>query len=85
MFHDKNFDIKKADALAQMGSDVVAYMRQMTAEEIISAFPNTTNLEAGQSYWALFGANGAPLMLASERADIAITAIQNNLKPVLPN
>lgn len=85
MFHDKNFDSTKADALAQMGSDVVAYMREMTAEEIISAFPDTQNLEAGQSYWALFGANGTALMLASDRADIAVTAVENNLKPVLPN
>ena len=85
MFHDTELNNHSVEALAKMGADAVAYMREMTAEEIQSAFPDTPELEVNQTYWALFGADGAPLMLASERVDIASSAFYNNLKPVLPN
>jgi len=85
MFHDTDLNNHSVESLAKMGSDAVAYMREMTVEEIISAFPESPELEENQTYWALFGADGAPLMLASERVDIASSAFYNNLKPVLPN
>ncbi len=88
MYHDvelNNLTAENTEKLAQMGSDVIAYMREMTVEEIKASFPETPDLEQGQTYWALFGADGAPLMLASERVDIASSAFYNNLKPVLPN
>ncbi len=85
MFHDHKSENYSVEELARLGSNVVAYMREMTTDEIIKAFPDTTNLEENRSYWALFGADGAPLMLASERADIAFSAFHNDLKAVLPN
>ncbi len=85
MFHDQKLENQTKLALAKMGNDAIAYMRQMTFEEIINAFPQTPDIEQGETYWALFGADGAPLMLASERVDIASSAFYNNLKPVLPN
>lgn len=85
MFHDHTSQNNSLEELAALGSNVVAYMREMTAEEIIKAFPDTTNLEENQTYWALFGADGAPLMLASERADIAFSAFHNDLQAVLTN
>ncbi len=85
MFHDHKSDIYNVEDLAQMGSDVIAYMREMTSEEISEAFPKTPELEENQTYWALFSADGAPLMLATERADITSSAFHNNLKTVLLN
>lgn len=85
MFHDVELNNQDAINLAQMGSDAIAYMREMTTAEIKSAFPDTPELEENQTYWALFGANGEPLMLASERVDIASSAFYNNLKAVMPN
>lgn len=85
MFHDTELNNQDAKNLAQMGSDAIAYMREMTTAEIRKAFPQTPELEENQTYWALFGADGAPLMLASERVDIASSAFYNNLKPILPN
>jgi hypothetical protein len=85
MFHDLDFDKNNAPDLAHMGSDAIAYMREMSVEEILAAFPQTPNLKAGENYWALFGADGTPLMLATQRADIALTAFENNMKAILPN
>ena len=85
MFHDFELNNQTTQTLAQMGSDAIAYMREMTVEEIKTAFPQTSDLEEGETYWALFGADGAPLMLASERVDIASSAFYNNLKAVMPN
>lgn len=85
MFHDSELNNQNSETLAQMGSDAVAYMREMTTEEIKTAFPETPELKANKTYWALFGADGAPLVLASERVDVASSAFYNNLKAVLPN
>ena len=85
MLHDKDLSPQTQDALAKVGTDAVAYMREMTVEEVMNAFPQTPELEQGETYWALFGADGAPLMLASDRIDVASSAFYSNLKAVLPN
>lgn len=85
MFHDTQLVKFSAENLAAMGTDAIAYVRHMTAEDITAAFPNTPDLEAGQKYWALFGADGSPLMLASRQSDVTSSAFLNDLKAVLPN
>ena len=83
MMHD-NISIK-SHSLEEMGTNVVAYMREMTAEDIQKAFPETPDLEMGRTYWALFAADGAPLVLAHEQNDITSTAFYHDLKTILPN
>ena len=72
-------------SLEEMGTNVVAYIREMTAEDIIKAFPETPELEAGRTYWALFAADGEPLVLAHEQNDVTSTAFYHDLKTVIPN
>jgi len=78
----KQQDLKE---FAELGNDAIAYMRKITAEEIYSAFPDTPELEAGQNYWALFAADGAPLVLANRQSEVASSAFYSDLKAVLPN
>ena len=85
MFHDFELSNQTTQNLAQMGTNAIAYMREMTVKEIKTAFPDTPDLEKDQTYWALFGADGEPLMLASERVDVASSAFYNNLKAIMPN
>jgi len=85
MFHDAELKRTTQENLAAMGTDAVAYMRHMTGAEITEAFPYTPKLEKSEKYWALFGADGSPLMLASTQSDITSSAFFNNLKTVLPN
>ncbi|MBO6813793.1 MAG: DUF1150 family protein [Rhizobiaceae bacterium] len=88
MFHynDQNHEqLQEFEDLANMGSDAIAYMRQITAEEIAEAFPGTPELEPGHLYWALFAADGSPLVLADSQSDVSSSAFYNDLEAVLPN
>ena len=85
MFHDQNLNNLQTEELAQMGADAIAYMREMTGCEIKAIFPKMEELEEAENYWALFGTDGTPLVLATERADIASSAFDYNLKAVMPH
>lgn len=85
MIQPNKDDLRELEKLATMGADAIAYMREMTAEEIISAFPDTPELEMGTRYWALFGADGTPLVLAHNQSEISSQAFYNDLDAVLPN
>jgi len=85
MFHDHTDAILKQEEFAALGTDAVAYVRKITTEEVLEAFPNITELEEGRNYWALFAANGDPLVLADKETDIMSSAFYNDLSAVLPN
>lgn len=85
MFHDAKAQIPDADTLAQMGSDALAYMREITTEEIEDKFPGIPDLEKGVTYWAMFAADGTPLMLAGNRKELINSAYFNDLTAILPN
>ena len=74
-----------AQALAKLGTGVVAYMRSITANEIKSSFPETPELQQENTYWALFAADGTPLALADNRDELASSAFYNDLNTILPN
>ena len=85
MFQDHAGNLKEMQEFAALGSDAIAYMREISTEEIKSAFPNTPELEEGHLYWALFAADGSPLVLADSREEITSSAFYNDLSAVLPN
>ncbi len=85
MYHDHKSQILNLDEFAALGTNAIAYVRRITAEEVQEAFPNVQQLEAGHSYWALFAANGEPLVLADQETDIMSSAFYNDLEAVLPN
>ena len=85
MFHDRTLQNHDTEALAAMGSDMIAYMRYMSPQEIDTLFPNLEAVQPDQGDWALFAANGEPLMLAEDRDELAATAFYNDLQTILPN
>ena len=87
MFHDHNISSAAENnrMLSELGTGTLAYMRPITSEEIRSAFPEMRDLADGATYWALFAADGTPLILASEREEITSSAFHNNLRAILPN
>lgn len=85
MLHDPLQNYADPSKFAGLGHDAIAYMRRISAEEIERAFPGMPELEAGRKYWALFAADGTPLVLANEQNEIASTAFYNNLLAVQPN
>ncbi len=85
MFHNSSEDLLEMQELAQLGNDVVAYMREITAEEIQDKFPGTEELKSGHTYWALFAADGTPLVLANDQQHVTSEAFHSDLKAIFPN
>lgn len=85
MYQDRQSDIQELYSLANLGSDVVAYMREVSAEELAAAFPDAPSLDGEASCWALFAADGSPLMLAATPKDLEHSAFYHDLVAVRPN
>lgn len=68
--------------LAHIGEGAIAYMREMDAAELKGKFPGIPDLEPGTKLWALFAADGKPILLADARDAALAGAFQNDLKPV---
>lgn len=68
--------------LAALGEGAIAYVREMDADELRGRFPGMPEMEAGTKLWALFGANGQPILLADGQEAALAGAFQNDLKPV---
>ena len=71
--------------LSAMGSGEVAYMRKFRAADLHAIFPQTAELHPSVQLYALFGADGAPLMLADSREAIVSGAWQNDLAMIALN
>ena len=66
-------------ALAAMGGGEVAYVRAFRAGDLRAIFPQTAELHPSVQLFALFGADGTPLMLADSRDAVISGAWQNDL------
>lgn len=68
--------------LAALGQGEVAYVKAMTAEEVVSLFPEAPRVAPGSTMFALLGADGKPILLAGTREAALANAWQNDLKAV---
>jgi hypothetical protein len=69
--------------LANIGEGVVAYVREMDAQDLQGKFPGSIpDMEPGTRLWALFAANGQPILLTDGREAAAAGAFQNDLTTV---
>lgn len=73
--------VSKSD-LAHIGEGSVAYLREMGSDELKGKFPGLPDIESGLKLWALFAADGRPILLSDERDSALQGAMQNNLIPV---
>lgn len=77
--------ILTAAELAHLGEGVVAYLREMQSEELKLKFPGLPEIAPGTRLWALFAANGQPILLSDERDRAIAGARENDLTPVAIN
>jgi hypothetical protein len=70
------------DQLAHIGEGVVAYLREMPSEELKGKFPGLPEIAPGTRLWALFAANGDPILLSDARDRALAGAFENDLTPV---
>ncbi|MCE7029308.1 DUF1150 family protein [Jiella avicenniae] len=68
--------------LAAFGEGQIAYMRQMSSDEMRARFPAAKSIQPGLKLWALFGADGTPLAVSDDRSSILASASQNELQTV---
>lgn len=71
--------LSPAAELAAMGGGEVAYIRAFRASELRHLFPQSAELHPSVRLYALFGADGAPLMLADSRDAVIAGAWQHEL------
>ncbi|MBN9039152.1 MAG: DUF1150 family protein [Rhizobiales bacterium] len=70
------------DELAHIGEGVVAYLREFDSDDLKGRFPNMPQMASGTKLWAVFAADGRPILLADARASALAGAMQNDLTPV---
>ena len=71
-----------ANELADLGNGEVGYIRKMRSEEVAEKFPQAPELEPGLDLWALFGADGTPILLSDSRSSAFYKAAENELATV---
>jgi len=67
---------------AHLGEGIVAYMREIDSDDLKTKFPGLPEIESGLRLWALFAANGQPIMLTDEKSSAVASAMQHDLTPV---
>ena len=68
--------------LAHLGQGTVAYLREMDSEDLRGKFPGIPEIAPDTRLWALFAANGQPILLADARDRAIAVAFENELVPV---
>ena len=68
--------------LAHLGEGTVAYLREMDSEELRGKFPGMPEIAPGTRLWAVFAADGRPIMLTDARDAALAGVFQNDLTPV---
>lgn len=70
------------EVFAALGDGVVAYVRQMTSDDVSAAFPNAPRLAPGLSLWALLSADGTPILISDDHDAVIANAMKHELVTV---
>ncbi|MEF3368123.1 DUF1150 domain-containing protein [Methylocystis sp. 9N] len=70
------------EQFAQLGDGVIAYVRPMRSEEVNRLYPQAPQIAPGLMIFALFGADGAPIVLADSEEGCIGNARENHLQMV---
>ena len=72
--------------LAHLGEGQVAYLRKISSDDLRGRFPGLLpglqGIAPGLELWALFAANGQPILLSDARERAIAGAYENELTPV---
>ncbi|MBT9372099.1 MULTISPECIES: DUF1150 family protein [Rhizobium] len=68
--------------LAHLGSGEVGYIRKMRSEDVTRCFPEAPQIDPALDLWALFGADGTPILLTDNRSSTFFKAAEDDLKTV---
>ena len=68
--------------LAHLGEGSLAYLKEIDSDELRGKFPNMPEIAPGTRLWAVFAADGRPIMLTDARDTALAGVLQNDLTPV---
>jgi len=68
--------------LAHLGAGEVGYIRKIKSDEVSRCFPEAPEMEPDLDLWALFGADGTPILLTDNRSSTFFKAAEDDLKTV---
>lgn len=68
--------------LAHLGAGEIAYIRKISANEVTRCFPEAPELDPDIDLWALFGADGTPILLTDNRSSTFFKAAEDDLRTV---
>lgn len=81
MTNETKINVSEAE-LAHMGEGAFAYLRQIDSDDLKSRFPGMPEIASGLKLWAVFAADGRPILLSDERETAIAGVFQNDLIPV---
>lgn len=67
---------------AHLGAGKLGYIRKMRSEDVSRVFPEAPDLNPGLDLWALFGADGTPILLTDNRSSTFFKAAEDDLTTV---
>ena len=70
------------EALAHLGDGQLAYVRPIRSERVAEMFPEAPKIEPGLDLFALYAADGTPIMLTDTREAALANAWSQELEPV---
>ncbi|MGG7517334.1 DUF1150 family protein [Allorhizobium undicola] len=68
--------------LAHLGSGEVAYVRRIRYDEVTNCFPDAPEIDPRSDLWALFAADGTPILLTDNRSSTFFKAAEDELRTV---
>ena len=68
--------------LALLGTGKLGYIRKMRAGEVSRCFPEAPEIDPALDLWALFGADGTPILLTDNRSSTFFKAAEDDLRTV---
>jgi hypothetical protein len=68
--------------LAHLGAGKIGYIRKISPSDVERCFPEAPELDPGLDLWALFGADGTPILLTDNRSSTFFKAAEDDLKTV---
>jgi hypothetical protein len=77
----ENFAMTRGE-LALLGEGSVAYLRKVSSDDLRGRFPALGEIAPGMELWALFSANGQPILLSDARDRALAGAMENDLVTV---
>ncbi|WP_455273146.1 BQ00720 family protein [Rhizobium herbae] len=68
--------------LAHLGAGEVGYIRKIRSDEVSRVFPEAPSMDPDLDLWALFGADGTPILLTDNRSSTFFKAAEDDLRTV---